>query len=116
VSDPETTKRVLAALAQRPVPSADTTLFGDDPDYRAVVDTAISAVERLDEAATFVEAGGLDHLDAAIETAEDRGDHAAARRGRRTREAFAAFRAATRGEEKPAGSREVASGDESVPE
>lgn len=94
-----TTKEVLARLARRPVDRlADTDRFGTDADYRTVIETANSATQRLEDAAAFAEAGGLDRLDDAIQRAAETGDHAAARRGRQTRETLDAFRTAAAGD------------------
>jgi hypothetical protein len=98
VPDPATTKRTLTRLARRPVDRIAAEAVGSDASYRTVIDTADSASQRLEDAAAFVEAGGLDRLDDAIDTAVEHGDHAAARRGRRVRASVEAFRVAASGE------------------
>jgi hypothetical protein len=90
VSNPTDVKRVLARLANGESPDYPAVSNGDD--YRAVVDAATDAVGTLDDAAAFVDADGRERLDAAIEAAAEAGDHAAARRGRRAREALDALR------------------------
>jgi hypothetical protein len=97
VSDPTEVKRALARLANGE--SADYPAVSATDDYRTVNDAAADAVDALDDAAAFVDADadGRQHLDTAIEAAETADDHAAARRGRRAREALDALRGALAG-------------------
>ena len=98
--DTATVKDALSRLAREPpgTPSTESCWLGAD-DYRDVVATAEDAVESVDAAADFLDGDGIDRLDAAIESAEAAGDHAAARRGRRARETLTDFRAAARGDQ-----------------
>ncbi|WP_424019564.1 hypothetical protein ACOZ4N_08860 [Halorientalis pallida] len=98
--DTATVKRALSRLAEQ---SADARAveggwFGGE-EYRTVVTTADDAVESVGAAVEFLENGGLDRLDDAIEAAEDVGDHAAVRRGRRARDALTDFRRAVRSDQ-----------------
>ncbi|SDF83809.1 hypothetical protein [Halorientalis regularis] len=98
--DTATVKRALSRLAAQSAdaPAVDGGWFGGD-DYRTVVTAADDAVESLAAAVDFLDNDGLDRLDAAIEAADDAGDYAAARRGRRARETLADFRRAVRSDQ-----------------
>jgi hypothetical protein len=99
VPDTATVKRALSRLAaQSAEPPTDGGWFGGD-DYRTVVTAAEDAVESVATAVDFLDADGLDRLDDAIETAEEAGDHAAVRRGRRARNVLTDFRRAVRSDQ-----------------
>jgi len=83
VPDTETVKQVLAWFAERPFRAGLDVRRRFGGDYRTVIDRASDAVTDLEDAADFVESTGLDELAAAVKEAEDDGDYAAARRGRR---------------------------------
>lgn len=97
--DTDTVKRALARLAEQPAdaPAVDSGWFADD--YRTVVTVAEDAVESVAAVVDFLDADGLDRLEAAIDAAESVGDHAAARRGRRARSALTDFRRAVRSDQ-----------------
>jgi hypothetical protein len=98
VPDTETVKQVLAWFAERPFRAGLDVRRRFGGDYRTVIDRASDAVTDLEDAADFVESTGLDELAAAVKEAEDDGDYAAARRGRRALETVRAFRRAAAGE------------------
>jgi hypothetical protein len=101
VPDTETVKQVLAWFAERPFRAGLDVRRRFGGDYRTVIDRASDAVTDLEDAADFVESTGLDELAAAVKEAEDDGDYAAARRGRRALETVRAFRRAAAGETDP---------------
>lgn len=82
-------KRALSALATR----TDTARRP----YVAVIEEADAARANLRRAAGFVEAGGLDRLESAIEAADRAGDDAAVDRGREALAAYRSFRRAAAG-------------------
>lgn len=82
-------KRALSALATR----TDTARRP----YTAVIEEADAARADLRRAAAFVEAGGLDRLESAVETADRAGDDAAVDRGREALAAYRSFRRAAAG-------------------
>ena len=98
---PDTTsvKRALSRLAEQSAdPPVDGGWFGGD-DYRTVVTAAEDAVESVADAVDFLDANGFDRLDDAIEAADEAGDHAAVRRGRRARTVLTDFRQAVRSDQ-----------------
>jgi len=82
-------KRALSALATR----TDTARRP----YAAVIEEADAARANLQRAAGFVEAGGLDRLESAVEAADRAGDDAAVDRGREALAAYQSFRRAAAG-------------------
>ncbi|WP_153188285.1 hypothetical protein [Halorientalis pallida] len=94
--DTATVKQALSRLARRP---ARDSLLLTGEDYRTVVRAADDAVESVAAAVEFLDADGLDRLETAIGAADEAGDHAAARRGRRARDALTDFRRAVRSDQ-----------------
>jgi hypothetical protein len=100
VPDTATVKKTLSRLAAQSAdgPAVEGGWFGGG-DYRTVLTAADDAVESVAAAVDFLDAGGLDRLDGAIETADEAGDHAAARRGRRARDTLTSFQQAVRSDQ-----------------
>ena len=81
-------------------------------DYQTIIDSAEQALDDIDAAAAFVDAGGLAALDEAVVAAESQVS-GAADKGRRAREAFEAFQAAAVGDHFHRG-RDTSLGDAGV--
>jgi hypothetical protein len=104
MTDSDRAKAALAALAdgdtdEEPSPVTDQPppAAGDNADYRRVIERASRATEDVDAAAEFVEAVGLERLEAAVERA-DREVSALADEGRDALATFERFRVAAQGQ------------------
>jgi len=101
-------RRALASLARsagsEPGNADDSATAHQCETYRETIERATTAVQDLDAAVTFVEDGGVEELERAVERAEQ-SVSACAEDGARALEAFRAFREAAEGAGESEGSR-----------
>jgi hypothetical protein len=101
VTDSEQVKAALAALAEGEAAEDGKTTASDGEggpraDYRRVIERAVTAIDDIEAAAEFVDAVGLDRLEAAVATAE-REVSGLAEDGREALATFERFRVAAAG-------------------